>query len=367
VKKENPLPHEVYLRRAETRALDIRGDYFRDQTAVLHSSAFRRLKHKAQVFLAPQNDHVCTRIEHVLHVASIASTLCRGLGLDNDLAQAIALGHDLGHAPFGHSGERIVNEQLADMGGFKHELFSLRVADCLLNEGRGLNLTYAVRDGMISHCGEKFEQVIRPQREFKELEKVKDLSTYPTTFEGCVVRQADKIAYLGRDVEDAVTVGLIDSFEEVPAEVREILGGTNGEVINTLVLDVIEYSKELDGIGFSPEKHQAVLRFKDFNYRRIYQHPRVVEYEKFCGQIIRRLFDHFLNLYATRGRRYDEYEESSLKMERKFGSYLHDMEAFYERTEASPRIIVADYVAGMTDFFALECIRQLTIPPPFEM
>lgn len=365
--KRNPLDNEIYLRRAERRVQDIRGDYFRDQTAILHSSPFRRLKHKAQVFLAPTNDHVCTRIEHVLHVASIASTVCKGLGLDGDLAQAIALGHDLGHTPFGHSGERVVNEELRDMGGFRHELHSLRVVDALSGDGRGLNLTYAVRDGIISHCGEKFEQIIRPHGGFKELEAVTDLSTYPTTYEGCVVRQADKIAYLGRDVEDAVIAGILESFEEVPEAARLVLGNTNGEVINSLVLDVIEFSKDQDGIGFSPEKHSAVLGFKEFNYERIYKHPRIVEHERFCGQIIRRLFAHFLDLYDSRGMASERYEASNIVMERKFGGYLRDMAAFYERTDASPKRVVADYVAGMTDLFALECIRQLTIPPPFEM
>ena len=187
----NPLDGEILHKREFPRdedSRDLRGYYFRDITAIIHSFPFRRLKHKTQVFFSPKNDHICTRIEHVMHVATIAATICRALDLDPDLAWAIGLGHDLGHAPFGHVGETIFSNILADKGGFIHEIYSLRVVDHLINYGKGLNLTYAVRDGIINHCGEKFEQFIKPDFSHKELKTIKSRSFYPSTWEGTVVR-----------------------------------------------------------------------------------------------------------------------------------------------------------------------------------
>ena len=201
---QNPLSNEIYHARQIPRKPDLRGDYFRDQTAIIHATPFRRLKHKTQVFYAPKNDHICTRIEHVLHVSTIATTICKGLGLDVELAQAIALGHDLGHAPFGHVGEIKLDILSREIGGFIHEIHGLRVVDKITRSGHGLNLAYAVRDGIVSHCGEDFKKSIFPHSEYKKLEDIKARMTSPVTYEGCVVRVADIIAYLGRDIEDAI-------------------------------------------------------------------------------------------------------------------------------------------------------------------
>ncbi|MDA3832250.1 MAG: HD domain-containing protein, partial [Spirochaetales bacterium] len=171
---KNMLTEQELTKRDNAKEIDVRGAYFRDTTAIIHSYPYRRLKHKTQVFFAPSNDHICTRIEHVLHVATVAAAICKGLELDSELAWAIGMGHDLGHAPFGHVGETVMNELMQNSGGFKHELYSLRVVDHLAYYGRGLNLTYAVRDGIISHCGEVFEQTIVPDFCIKDLASIDD-------------------------------------------------------------------------------------------------------------------------------------------------------------------------------------------------
>ncbi len=188
----NFLDPDVLLKRLNPRKGDFRGEYFRDTTAIIHSYPFRRLKHKTQVFFSPKNDHICTRIEHVMHVASIAAAICKAVGLDPDLAWAIGLGHDLGHTPFGHTGEKIIRNMRKDSGGFNHEIYSLRIVDHLIGYGKGLNLTYAVRDGIVTHCGERFEQFIVPEKEEKDLSAIDNLDRYPSTWEGAVVRMETK-------------------------------------------------------------------------------------------------------------------------------------------------------------------------------
>ena len=255
--------------RKRERKEDVRGSYYRDTTAIIHSSAFRRLKHKTQVFFAPSNDHICTRMEHVLHVASIASTICRPLGLDTELAWAIGMGHDLGHTPFGHVGERIISKLSKErgFGEFEHEINSLRVVDFLSNNGSGLNLTYAVRDGIVCHNGEDIRKRIVPTYEIKDLDAIESRKgLIPSTFEGAVVRFSDSIAYLGRDYEDAKRLGILKGLS-LPDIVKERLGESNGSIINTLVNDLIDGASVEKGIGFSDEIFEAVSAFSDFNYK----------------------------------------------------------------------------------------------------
>ena len=221
--------------------------FHRDYTRLLHSRAFRRLHHKTQVFVAPKNDHLCTRLEHSLYVASIAKTIARVLELNEDLVQAIAIGHDLGHAPFGHEGEKFLCKlaQANGLDGFTHELHGLRVVDrldspYLKRQGfPGLNLTFAVRDGIACHCGERFERILKPDfgKQPSELLTMERGTAAPATLEGCVVRWSDKISYLGRDLEDAYTLELAKP-EQVPKSVRERLGVTNREMINHLIEDL---------------------------------------------------------------------------------------------------------------------------------
>lgn len=358
----NPLDNTLYHSRLKPRRPDIRGDYFRDQTAIIHSSPFRRLKHKTQVFFSPRNDHICTRIEHVLHVSTIATTICKGLGLDVELAQAIALGHDLGHAPFGHIGEHVLNKLTQSIGGFIHEVHGLRVVDKITRDGHGLNLTYAVRDGIVSHCGEEFQKSIAPENEVKSLESITSRQTAPLTYEACVVRVADKIAYLGRDIEDAITAGLIRS-KDVPDTVRRNLGKTNGEIIDTLVVDVIRSSTGTDAISFSDDKYHMICQLKDFNYQRIYNHELILKSDESIHALIQHLFGHLMDLYNRLGDDHLNYQRSSCQIDRDFGMFYKKRTTLYIQ-ETNKERCVSDFVAGMTDSYALEAANDLLFPRP---
>lgn len=360
----NELPPRELLRRRYVRTEDVRGHYFRDITALVHSYPFRRLKHKTQVFFAPKNDHICTRIEHVLHVATISATVCRALDLDTNLAWAISLGHDFGHTPFGHVGEKILDEILADTGGFKHEIYSLYVADHLINYGKGLNLTYAVRDGILNHCGEKFEQAIQPEFTVRDLDAVETLQYLPCTWEGVVMRMSDKVAYLGRDLEDAISLKLV-SPNELPPVVRDVLGTTNSEIIDTLVTDMIDYSKTEGVVGFSDAVFEASISLKEFNYARIYENPKLATYHAYFKRILNTLFDYLLTIAAAYGADSQRYSEEGNALAARFGDYMGKMAAFYDERDTCPKCIVRDYVAGMTDDFALECVNEIMVPRRF--
>ncbi|MPM15349.1 Deoxyguanosinetriphosphate triphosphohydrolase-like protein [bioreactor metagenome] len=372
----NTIPQSELIKRTDFREPDIRGHFYRDQTAIIHSRPFRRLKNKTQVFFSPDDDHVCTRIEHVLHVATIAATICKGLKskpgcnweLDEDMAYAIGLAHDLGHTPFGHSGERQLNVLMKDQGGFAHELNSYRVVEKLAERGQGLNLTWAVKNGIICHNGESFERTISPDQQIIDLDKVNNRKHLPATYEGVIVRFSDKIAYLGRDIEDAVIAGMI-GMNDIPEEIRTRIGAKNGEIINHLVLDLIDNSTD-DQIGFSEECYELLLKLKDFNYQRIYRHPVLMKYEKYCVEIINRIFGYLLDRFNKYGFEHQKYsEDSKLSVDQYFGNYLHAMQPFYEKERATKdasysveKQILSDYISGMTDKFAIECMQQLSIP-----
>lgn len=298
---------------------DIRSPFERDYTRLLHCQAYRRLKHKTQVFFAPHNDHICTRMEHVSHVASVASTIAKHLGLNEQLASAIALGHDIGHAPFGHHGEDCLNKLLEQKEGFNapkkfwHERNSLFFADYIetLQDPSGveqpLNLTYAVRDGLICHCGEIDQQGIKPRAEDIDLYSIKRPGLIqPFTWEGCVVKIADKIAYLGRDIEDARQYHILDMASY--RQLREIVGSTlgfekkgahalrSGKAVNTtvlindLIVDLCEQSSPEKGICFSDEYFKFILELKKFNFANIYNHWRLQEFQIYAENIIKTIF-----------------------------------------------------------------------------
>jgi dGTPase len=358
-----PLSREELTLRVRPRDNDVRGAFFRDTTAIIHSNPFRRLKHKTQVFFTPQNDHICTRIEHVLHVASVAATICRSLNLDADLAWAIGLGHDLGHTPFGHVGEKIVEEIME--APFAHELYSLRVVDKLINHGSGLNLTYAVRDGIVNHCGEQFEQAIVPDFELKELSAIHARNRYPSTWEGCVVRMSDKIAYLGRDFEDAVKLRIL-SRDSLPGTVSSILGISNGEIIDSLVNDIIQSSLKTGTIGFSRPVYEALLSFKEFNYEHIYLHELLSEYHTYFRRILFTLHTYLTDLYSRFGTEYKRYPDEGNTLAARFGEYLAKMEELYSSENASASSMAIDYIAGMTDDFALDAVSEIMVPKHFQ-
>lgn len=366
---QNRLTDEELKQRAISRKLDLRGAYFRDSTAIIHSNPFRRLKHKTQVFFAPKNDHICTRIEHVMHVASISATICRALDLDGDLAWAIGLGHDLGHAPFGHTGEEILSAlmQKHAIGPkcFYHELYSLRVVDKLANQGEGLNLTYGVRDGIVNHCGEKHEQYIAPSFAAVNLSALTSRSQNPASWEGCVVRMSDKIAYVGRDLEDALQLNLI-SLEQVPTEVVSILGSNNGKIINALVSDIIENSLKTNQLGFSDRIYQAFLALKDFNIKNIYRNQKLHGYHSNLERILVTLFNYLAEIFDRYGYEKELYNRENNGLALRFADYLTKMQPLYEKWGETPLYGVIDYIAGMSDDFAIDAINQILTPNAFE-
>lgn len=358
---ENGLSNEVLTSRVfERSGGDVRSPFYRDSTAILHSSPFRRLKHKTQVFFAPSNDHICTRMEHVLHVASIASAICRPLKLNDELAWAIGLGHDLGHTPFGHIGERILSRLMQDKGlpPFEHEINSLRVVDFI----SCLNLTYAVRDGIISHCGESFLRTLTP--EFK----VKDFSTIttknsimPATWEGCVVRLSDQIAYMGRDFEDACRLGVIKA-SELPQECVKVLGRSNGTIINTLVEDIIDNSMKEGVIGFSQSVFEAVCLMKEFNYTHIYRSPMLDGYTKYFKRLIELIYGYLTDLFETAGTEAEPYAEEGNMLAAGFYKYVKENSARYIEHDGNFDRLVFDYIAGMSDNFCIDCGNEILRP-----
>ena len=360
---KNHISSKVLENRLYPRVEDIRGCFFRDLTAIIHSYPYRRLKHKTQVFFAPHNDHICTRMEHVMHVATISVTICKALHLDTDLAWAISVGHDLGHTPFGHTGESILSDYLKEQGGFCHEIYSLRVVDHLIDAGKGINLTYAVRDGIINHCGEKYEQYLEPAKVPCVPEEVRSRSLYPCTWEGIAVRISDKIAYLGRDLEDALRLGVVKE-EDVPELATRVLGGDNSSMINTMVCDVVDNAEKQGKIGFSDSVYDAVLSLRDFNNKYIYQSPELIKYEQRIQRLIDTLWAYLNEIFDRYGFDIDKYKSEMTNIADEFAGYLQKMEAFY-KTEKDFSFVIPDYIAGMTDKFAIDSATELLSPRQF--
>ena len=251
----------------EEEKCSLRTDFQRDRDRIIHSNSFRRLKHKTQVFLSPEGDHYRTRLTHTLEVSQIARTIANGLSLNGDLTEAVALGHDLGHTPFGHAGERALNSVFP--GGFRHYDQSLRVVEKLEKNGKGLNLTYEVRDGIACHTRGKEAD----------------------TLEGRIVKLADKIAYINHDIDDAVRAGVMCE-EDIPLEIRKALGFKKSARINTMVLNVVENS--VDDIVFSPDIQEPFLELHSFMFDKVYTNPVCKGEETKAIEIIIRLYDYFL-------------------------------------------------------------------------
>ncbi|NLW11216.1 MAG: HD domain-containing protein [Clostridiaceae bacterium] len=337
----------------------VRTDFERDTGRIIFSMEFRRLRHKTQVFFNPQNDHICTRMEHVIYVNYISNTIGKALGLNSDLIQAIALGHDLGHAPFGHTGEKVLRRCLKKVDetlDFQHELHSLRVVDLLAekNNRRGLNLTFEVRDGIASHCGERYNEfTLQPNRNKKTEDLIPRAICHgaPATLEGCVVRMADKIAYVGRDIEDAARAGIME-FDDLPAAIRTALGRTNGEIINTLVTDIIANSFQQDAIILSPEKGLSMEELLKENFNRIYRSEKIARYEKMAENVIEGLFE---ALYQA--------ASDPEKLARSKNGTLAGL-ADYLREHPGPdgeplAQRITDYIAGMSDNYATKKFESI--------
>ena len=313
----SPLACKSSQSRGRARAEEecaIRAPFQRDTDRIVHSKAFRRLKHKTQVFLQPEGDHYRTRMTHTLEVSRIARTMARALFLNEDLTEAIALGHDLGHTPFGHAGERLLNEVMP--GGFAHYEQSVRVVERLEKGGEGLNLTWEVRDGILCHTK----------------------GPPAATLEGQLVRLADHIAYINHDIEDALRGGIIYPID-IPLEISRILGFTHSARIDALVTDAVQASRGQREIKQSPQVGEAMLALKDFMFASVYTNPMAKGEEGKAQDMLRRLFEHFC-----------EYPDE----------LPPDFQTI--RQEEGTERAVCDYIAGMTDPFAMETFKDIFIP-----
>ena len=340
----------------------MRGPYERDCQRILYSDAFKRLKRKTQVFYAPENDHICTRLDHTLQVASIAETICIELGLNIDLARAIAYGHDLGHAPFGHTGEEALNELCVEksLGTFMHEANSLRVVDKMKElHGDTLNLTYEVRDGIVCHCGEEHEQGIIPQRE-KDVTLVDANAARvqrPYTLEGCVVRYADRIAYLAADLKDALELGIIRK-KDVPSNVRMHLGVDTGKIVGKVTKDIIRESLGNDYIATSGKIFDSLNELYQFSAERIYYSGVIMKVKEVAKYKIRNLFDEFLQAFnnTDRARNRTLTKRYHRRSHQEFFKFVKMTK--YDDSESLEQIVL-DYISSMTDNFVNNCYDDI--------
>jgi dGTPase len=333
--KEDLAPYAAFSAEAtrlvpETEC-DLRSAFQRDRDRIVHCKAFRRLKHKTQVFLAPTGDHYRTRLTHTLEVSQIGRTLARALRLNQDLTEAICLGHDLGHTPFGHAGESVLGNLLP--GGFTHQEQSLRVVDVLEKDGQGLNLTLPVRDGILKHSKGKGAILDSgPQ-------------SRPATVEGQIVRVSDIIAYIAHDVDDAIRGGVIQAWD-IPKKCLEILGSRTSARIDTMVRDLLRHSvvePSFIELAFSPRVGEAMVALRDFLYESVYNVDDVHADFIRSSKVVRELFQVYL-----------EEDKFFLK---EIGSVPADPE---DRMRS-----VCDFIAGMTDRYALELYNRIFLPRPW--
>jgi len=323
------LSSETKGRKVKERECEIRPAFQHDRDSILHSKSFRRLKHKTQVFLAPTGDHYRTRLTHTLEVSQIARTIAKSLRLNEDLTEAIAFGHDLGHTPFGHAGEAVLNEIFP--GGFRHPEQSLRVVDILEKDGQGLNLTYEVRDGILKHSKGEGRIISNDRR------------SMPETLEGEIVRIADIIAYVNHDVDDALRAGVI-AQGDLPEDCTEILGDSHARRIDAMVKDVVEVSEKSDSgaIAMSQAFIEATEKLRDFLYKEVYF--GMVVYSNFikASKVLKELYYYFL-----------DHEEEFLKES-----------GMVKRDEPLERH-VCDFIAGMTDRYAFNFYEKIFLPLPW--
>ncbi|MFR2571017.1 MAG: deoxyguanosinetriphosphate triphosphohydrolase family protein [Clostridia bacterium] len=368
---------------------DIRSTFDRDYTRIIHCNAYRRLKHKTQVFFSPDSDHICTRSEHVSHVESISYTIANYFGLNTELTKAIAVAHDIGHSPFGHAGEKILSKiSQRDLNcTFWHEKNGLDFVDKIElledknNCKQNLNLTYAVRDGIISHCGEIDENALKPRTNYIDLSDYTEPNQYsPYTWEGCVVKISDKISYLGRDIEDAISLGIIDEhlselYNLLPSSlVHKKINNTN--IINYLVIDLSKNSSPEKGLCFSKDAFNLLCKIKDFNYKNIYFSDRLQPSIKFFELVINQIYDTLKSCYAeynTLSKIKSTLPKISFKLYISFlgflsnyynienRHYLHlnnDIIFDFANIQDFSNCIIY-YISGMTDKFAIEIYNDI--------
>ncbi len=348
--------------RNKSEPADSRSPFALDRDRILYSGAFRRYSGKTQViyFASQLDEMLSSRSIHTLSVAQVSRSIGKFLGLNQDLIEAIALSHDLGHSPFGHDGEKYLSEQCKDhdIGEYHHHIQSLHIVDHIAKHGKGLNLTFQVRDGILSHDGEVHDRKLTLQEDKNE----QDLTNYidqrksgvevemlPSTMEGCVVRISDTIAYIGQDIEDAIRIGLIKR-SDIPEDLRKNLGSTNGEIIDTLVKDVVYNSIEQPYICFSKEVSDQLYRLKKFNYEYIYHSRLLKKNQMKIENGFKTLFDIFLK--DVTGNNHDS---------RVFKQFLHPKAKRYIEA-TSPAEKVRDFISGMTDRYFVETLQELVLP-----
>lgn len=377
----NPKWNNIIARDEDlySRGKDIRSDFERDYTRIIHSLAFRRMKHKTQVFFSPVNDHICTRMEHVILVESISDTIASYLGLNTKLTKAIAVAHDIGHSPFGHQGERILsNISQKEIGQtFWHERNGMEMVDKIIlleddNQNlRNLNLTYGVKDGIISHCGEIDENGLKPREEYIDLYNYNYPNQYkPYTWEGCVVKIADKIAYLGRDIQDAITLGILD---EQLKELHELLNINRNEkinntiIINNLIYDLCENSNESEGLRFSDKAFNFMNKLKEFNYKYIYLDERVKPSTDYFHLVINTVFNilkryynertHIKNIYPEIIEDFENWLELFWDKTRKKSCMNKVILKMDDENEFYQALIY--YISGMTDNYVINIYNKI--------
>ena len=307
------------LRPEEPRVDDVRTVFQRDTDKIVHSKAFRRLMHKTQVFLSPEGDHYRTRMTHTIEVSRIARTIAKALNLNEDLAEAIAMGHDLGHTPFGHAGEVALTQAMGQP--FRHNEQSLRVVDLLENGGEGLNLTYEVRMGILGHTGPRI----------------------PETLEGQIVRWADRYAYVNHDIDDAIRGGVLENTD-IPKSILKVLGHTHSQRINTLVCDTINVSREGGEIALSPNVSKALNDLREFLFARVYRNPIAKSQEEKAKGMLHRMYEYY---YRNPEALPDDFQP----------------QLSFEGMERT----VCDYIAGMTDNYAVDKYTELFIPSGWQV
>lgn len=387
----NPDWENISQRRKplQTNPDDIRSVFDRDYTRIIHSNAYKRLKHKTQVFFSPESDHICTRSEHVSHVESISYTIASYLGLNTELTKAISVAHDIGHSPFGHSGEKILSTiSQRDLGcTFWHEKNGLDFVDSIeLLENKdkykdNLNLTYAVRDGIISHCGEIDENSLKPRKECIDLATYTRPNQYaPYTWEACVVKISDKISYIGRDIEDAIILGIIDehlnklyTLLHYDSPEKKI---NNTIIINYLVRDLAKNSSPDKGLCFSDEAFDLLNKIKEFNYRNIYFSDRIQPSIKYFELILNQIYDTLKSCYDgenTLNKLNYHLRNISLKL---YDSFIGFLTYYYDLGNRGELKLMNDvifdfhnekdfykciiyYISGMTDKFAIEIYNDI--------
>lgn len=339
----------------------IRPPFAIDRDRIMYSGAFRRYTGKTQVvyFASLLDEQLSSRSIHTMSVAQIAKTIGRFLSLNTDLIDAIALGHDLGHPPFGHDGEIFLSEvgRKHDLGYFHHNIQSLRTVDIIAKSGKGLNLTFQTRDGIISHNGEVHNQVLEPQNNkterdiseyIKKMELGEIIDTKPSTLEGCIVRISDTIAYIGQDIEDAIRIGVIER-KEIPQKSKKLLGDSNGQIIENLVNDVILQSYKKNYVCFSDKISDALFDLKEFNYKRIYKNEKLKMNHNKIENGFNILFDHYLSVLKKND-----------KSSELFIHFLNSKSDKYKNNKS--QLIVRDFIAGMTDRYFSKMLKKLVLP-----